>query len=458
MENITKLDFITDCYPIVKVSEIVSTVYHPDFGIEKSKKRFTKYSEFTNGLFNHIEEPTFPKSKAKYDNKISTGCLIHLIPFLSFAIVFLIVEYFDKVVIKSKFLFLITTLTVVTVIFLIINYIIKLNNKNKNKKLIEIEKKEIEEYYRLLSLHKKKCSEYYLENRLKINKVKAFSLLRYHRKNTILEMATPQRGISENFFLKYLDDRFPGKIYYNNGVSKNYDKLYNYRAIQSRKKSYEYVPDFIFFDEEIGLIIDIEIDEPYNLRDKEPIHYLESHSIYFMKNQTKQTEIKTITNLNNENIDEKIYINNLSNEDIEEYKNKYKYIIDDYRDNFFLELGWCVIRFAETQIIKYPEDCCTYIENRIFDITKNKKYYKPSNYRKYTMNKTNKTIAIDNINFKRFRMWTYNDSINLIKKNYRENLLKNIFIDRNYSSQNKDRLVPLSLPEVYLHTGEGDFE
>lgn len=78
-----------------------------------------------------------------------------------------------------------------------------------------------------------------------------------------------------------------------------------------------FVPDAAYVNRSTGLCIDIEIDEPYSLPDKKPIHYIGS---------------------------------------------------DEYRNSFFSENGWFVIRFAEEQVAKYPKDCVKYVNDFISGI------------------------------------------------------------------------------------------
>lgn len=75
-----------------------------------------------------------------------------------------------------------------------------------------------------------------------------------------------------------------------------------------------YVPDAAYIDRASGLCIDIEIDEPYSLPDGKPIHYIGC---------------------------------------------------DDYRNNYFSQKGWFVVRFAEEQVAKYPEECITFLKEFI---------------------------------------------------------------------------------------------
>jgi hypothetical protein len=74
---------------------------------------------------------------------------------------------------------------------------------------------------------------------------------------------------------------------------------------------HDYEPDFIFKEVSKGLLIDIEIDEPYSGRSRKPMHYL-----------------------------------NCSDVD---------------RDHYFNKSGWVVIRFAEEQVVRNPYGCIKYI-------------------------------------------------------------------------------------------------
>ena len=43
---------------------------------------------------------------------------------------------------------------------------------------------------------------------------------------------------------------------------------------------------------------------------------------------------------------------------------------DDYRNRFFVEAGWVVIRFCEEQVVSQPHRCCRFIGNVLAQITK----------------------------------------------------------------------------------------
>ena len=107
------------------------------------------------------------------------------------------------------------------------------------------------------------------------------------------------KGLSESYFLSYLQKWFN----------------YPWRIIehcQFQGDRYTPTADFILINDNLKLGIDLEIDEPYSLKESIPIHLVEDR----------------------------------------------KYII---RDKFFLGLGYIVIRFAEYQIAKYPDYCCLHI-------------------------------------------------------------------------------------------------
>jgi len=108
-----------------------------------------------------------------------------------------------------------------------------------------------------------------------------------------------KRGVSENSFFLYLSSNFKDMILINKSLG-------------------EYIPDFVYFNPEFNLFIDIEIDEPYDAISREPIHYIG---------------------------------------------------VNDSRDYFFLTNKWCVVRFSEKQIIEQPSACCDEIKrtvNKVF--------------------------------------------------------------------------------------------
>ncbi|MFN3927325.1 MAG: UvrD-helicase domain-containing protein [Pseudanabaenaceae cyanobacterium] len=115
----------------------------------------------------------------------------------------------------------------------------------------------------------------------------------------------PNIGRTENYFLSILEQYFPDKIYID-------------RKISIPNTDQHYSPDLIYIDTEYNLHIDIEIDEPYSLSHQQPVHYIGK---------------------------------------------------DDQRNQTILERKWVIIRFAEEQIVRYPEACCKTIAKVIAEIT-----------------------------------------------------------------------------------------
>lgn len=77
-------------------------------------------------------------------------------------------------------------------------------------------------------------------------------------------------------------------------------------------RNYSYRPDFCLYWEKKNLYIDIEIDEPYDIVSRKPIHYLGNG--------------------------------------------------DNLRDRYFIRNGWCVLRFAEQQIKDNAEGVINYVK------------------------------------------------------------------------------------------------
>lgn len=124
------------------------------------------------------------------------------------------------------------------------------------------------------------------------------------------------RGKQELNFLQVLLDSFPNMIFMD-------------KAPLNKFGSPIFFPDFTFVCEKTNLHFDIEIDEPYSMENKMPIHY---------------------TQINNH--------------------------IDENRNNYFLEINWVVIRFSEKQIVQSPLQCIETISSIYDAIINSKNTYK----------------------------------------------------------------------------------
>jgi hypothetical protein len=124
-------------------------------------------------------------------------------------------------------------------------------------------------------------------------------------------------GKSEDAFASVLESYFPGRI----------RRQLEFPIPQSAKGR-SFSTDFALVIEEVGLYIDIEIDEPFDLKKKRPTHCINDYH-------------------------------------------------DSYRNGFFLQGNWVIIRFAEEQVVRYPKSCCREIASCVFQITGLDRFLKP---------------------------------------------------------------------------------
>lgn len=126
----------------------------------------------------------------------------------------------------------------------------------------------------------------------------------------------PTQGASEAWFFQQLQKAFPGK------VSKQ--PYVEFSADYKRP----YTPDITLTYPLKGsrLLIDIEIDEPYTLKEQKPTHFQGN---------------------------------------------------DDARNDHFRERGWVVIRFTEAQVIRQPQSCIKQVAEVLADLTQDPSLLEP---------------------------------------------------------------------------------
>lgn len=120
------------------------------------------------------------------------------------------------------------------------------------------------------------------------------------------EYQTVKKGKSESYFLKYLRNTFRDEI------------SDNQTFINSIEDNSLLLPDYVFYNKEFNICIDIEIDEPYSMDSKSPIHYSKS---------------------------------------------------DDNRNELFLSNNWIVVRFTEKQVVTQPSECCDFLAYLINELS-----------------------------------------------------------------------------------------
>ena len=145
------------------------------------------------------------------------------------------------------------------------------------------------------------------------------------------------KGSSEFTFYQFLKNKFS-------------EKIYNNLELEIPNNNNSFVPDFAYIDIKIGLCIDIEIDEPYALDSKVPIHYLGK---------------------------------------------------DDSRNNYFQEKGWFILRFAEEQIVTQPNECVDYIQKIIEHITENKELLDVDSIKKIKQWSYNDSLSMANVDYRK---------------------------------------------------------
>lgn len=118
------------------------------------------------------------------------------------------------------------------------------------------------------------------------------------------------RGKSEITFLEKLITKFGDQV--------KVDQI-----IENMNNSF--IPDFVIICQETGVHIDVEIDEPYSLPEKKPIHYSDSE--------------------------------------------------DDLRDSFFNSINWVVVRFSEKQIYLQAQQCILLIEKLLYCIRHHQEFF-----------------------------------------------------------------------------------
>lgn len=243
--------------------------------------------------FNYFEKPEKPEFTGKEPEK-TNGFLFYI---LFIIIGFLIFNYL-KTFIGLLFIFL--------GIYLIFTNPEKkkyLKEKNDFKNFKKSYESQLKKYYHEITLNE--------EDFLKLkNKEKIILILRKSKYSIGTDYI---KGLSHQFFLNHLIHHFGSKLNSSKGILESLTYLHNdFAYIETTFRPY--VSDFAYVNDEIGLVILIEIDEPYTIQNKEPIH-----------------------------------------------------LNDNDRNAFFLKLNWVVIRFSEEQILTHASECCNLISELILE-------------------------------------------------------------------------------------------
>lgn len=184
-------------------------------------------------------------------------------------------------------------------------------NQFYQKTVPEKESNQVKEYKKELGVYQKSLANH-VKRQIQYNKsIEFYRNKLYTQLAQFLQLpsgySTAQQGASEKQFKHYLDRYFFGQIHQGLKLIIPDNDLF-------------YSTDFSYVNKSLNLYIDIEIDEPYYYKTKLPTH--------------------------------------CCNDDK-----------DKNRNRFFLNNGWIVIRFAEEQIVCYPNRCCKVIALVVAEIS-----------------------------------------------------------------------------------------
>jgi len=229
---------------------------------------------------------------------------------------------------------------------------------------------ELDSYNRNMRIYEKELTIFqeYLsakDSLTKINSVeeniREFSIRKY--KDNITKITHPinttaRTGMMEAFFMNYVTSYF-GKQ----------ERINDLEIVQNKgvhcllPSDFPYTCDILLKHLATGILIDIEIDEPYVMDSKIPIHYVK---------EGKNGRL----------------LHTQYDRDIE---------LSEYHK-------WIIVRFAEEQIARYPELCCDFIYNVLGYMTKDERF-------------NPKFMEIDDKFY--IKAWTSEESINMGKSHHR---------------------------------------
>ncbi len=255
--------------------------------------------------------PSGPAEPSKPQNYSFSGCMI-VFSLIMGAIVVFAFDIFDGLwfikifgILSASFFLFIGIANLSSVTEANENYPHVLSEYSQKKRIYE---RELSDYNEKMKKYQQECEAH----RLKVSQVLDSYQTIAHRKSAVLERLKENKnflsenststinkvGRTEEEFYYKLINHFGNNIYINLGFA-------------VAKSENLVVPDYIYFDPNSNLLIDIEIDEPYEIESGKPIHYVG---------------------------------------------------IDNWRDSYFLSRDFIVVRFAEEQVVKYPGNCCEVIQ------------------------------------------------------------------------------------------------
>jgi len=265
-----------------------------NFLLEYDRKNPSLYRQSLNKPHNR-GDVEFSWPELNFDNPFAVLLLFPFIPLLYLYLLFIsIQDYFADKAEKARYVADYNE-------YLRLLPIVEKNNINYND-YVNRRNTAIDNFIRTLKKDKKFNKEIQNKKDL-LQNLKLENQIRLIKQPSKANKET-QQGISENYFFKYLNLHFASNDF----------EIMRYCELG------HYFPDFVL-KHKSGIILDIEIDEPYVGHTKEVIHY---------------------------------------------YNPEQDFYSDQYRNEFFLSNYWIVIRFTEKQVINHPDSCCFEIANFLF--------------------------------------------------------------------------------------------
>lgn len=210
--------------------------------------------------------------------------------------------------------------------------------------------------------------------------------------------------VSCNYFKTILEKFFP-KMIFNNVGEYEWEKGY---------PLFYLMPNILLYDKKSNIHVAINIDSPYDLTTKKPKKYVKYDEEFeeFTYGGNFQLldyyrDVNLLFSESFENPNERIFYEEKLYEELNEYPADFIY------GPFSIHQFWFSIKFSEHQVILYPYECCKFIQEEIYRLTK---------------------IKLSDFDFseisplKKINMWTEQVAINLSKINFREKLHKLISI------------------------------
>ncbi|BDA76192.1 hypothetical protein CAL7716_103580 (plasmid) [Calothrix sp. PCC 7716] len=154
------------------------------------------------------------------------------------------------------------------------------------------------------------------EKKQGLNRLKKLKMVLARKVKEAAGVSNAPLGTSERAFRAIVEQYFPGR------VSSQLEF-----PVSIKGKQYAYSTDIAIILDEVGLSIDIEIDEPYDYKSRRPTHCIDDPA-------------------------------------------------DARRNQYFVENNWIVIRFSEAQIVMYPHSCCKTIAKVVSRVTGSQRFLK----------------------------------------------------------------------------------